>query len=202
MKQKLDPITEKKVKEIADYLFRNDYPRTGIIHVFEKFGGNNTTYEALAILCTGKMIRIDKSLGDSAYLTSLQLLDDKGQDIKHEICDTYPNSDTFGNWFYETKGASFSCFEEHEKGLWDFNCEKCKTEKASWICVSHNQSMLTCKQCRQTTQKYKKFIDDNKMPIDDFIKVLMDEHKNYLIKRKGMELKKPVYETAIKEKSN
>lgn len=199
MKQQLNPITEKKVKEIADFLFRNDYPRMGIIHVFDKFGGDKTTCEALAILCSGNMIRVDKSLGDSAYLTSIQLLDDRGQDIRHEVCDTYPNSDTFGNWFYETLRPSETCFEEHNKlGLWDYDCKKCQLEKASWMCVSHNQSMSTCQECRQTTLKFNESMKEGNMSTDDFIKILMSEHKNYLIKRKGLELEKPVYETAIK----
>lgn len=201
MSQKLSPLAEKKVKEIADYLFRRDYPSALLMDIFDTFGGDKTTCEALSVLITGKLIRLDDHLGKKATLMSIQTLDQNGQDIKHEMCDTYPNSDTFGNWFTETFRASDTCFEEHNKeGLWNHNCEKCKKEKASWICVSHGQSMLNCQGCKETTKKYNKFIQDNKMEIEEFIKVLMDEHKKDLLRRKSLDPIKPKYETMIKER--
>src|SRR5579872_2995528 len=106
MSQQLSHITEKKVKEIADYLFRRDYPSSLLMDIFDLFGGDKTTCEALAILISGKLIRLDDHLGKKSTLMGIQTLDQNGQDIKHEICDTYPNSNTFGNWFKENMRAS------------------------------------------------------------------------------------------------
>lgn len=193
----ITPKTEQKVKEIADYLFRNNYPHTGVLDVFEKFGNDEDTIRALAVLESGNLIRIDKHLGDHVSLWSFVIRDKDGKDIQHEmIMDDY-NSDVFGNWFYDT-GRTY-CYEHLGDDLPDPNCMKCVLEDSSRRCVAHNQSMTFCKKCRDITKKYKELTPKEKS--EEFINLCCKMHNEQLILRKGLELETPKYETMIKEKS-
>lgn len=183
MNTQITKQTEAKVKSIGEYLFSNIYPATAITNLFDKFGNNDETIKALAILESGKMIRLDKSLGDKASLMSFHLLDDKGNDIKNEMVDSYFGSDTYGNWFYDSKREY--CYEHLDQPLplWN-DCIKCFKEKASWICVSHNQSMVFCNKCKEITKSIKQ--DITKEMDEQFINELCKEHDKLVLRRRGL----------------
>jgi hypothetical protein len=175
--------TEAKVKSIGEYLFSNIYPAIAITNVFEKFGNDDETIKALAILESSKMIRLDKSLGNHASLMSFHILDSKGNDIPHEMVDSYFQSDTYGNWFYDRKREY--CYEHLDKPLplWN-SCLKCFKEKASWICVAHNQSMVFCLKCRIITLGIKQ--DITKEMDEQFINELCKAHDKDVLRRRGL----------------
>lgn len=174
---------ETKIKEIGQYLFSSSYPKTALTSVFKKFGGDKDTIKALAVLEHGKLIRLDRSLGSSAYLASLVILDDKGKDIRHEmIYDNY-GSDLFGNWFYESDEKTF-CYDHIKEDNYKPGCEKCSKQLADRICVNHNQSMLLCLECREATKKIKGLISKDES--EEFINISIREHKKRILKQRGI----------------
>ena len=104
LNQQLTQPEENRLRDITEFLFKRSHPRISLVQVLEKYGMDKKEYEktckALSILESGKMIKTT-IIKDQPYSSFIQLLDEHGQEIPSESCDTYENSDTFGCWFKE-----------------------------------------------------------------------------------------------------
>lgn len=151
-------ITEQKVRQIARFVMSNDYPKIAITCIFDKFGHNRSTCEALTVLQCGKIIDtvFDKAIPRNSYI---HILDNAGQKIKHQMIDSYPTSETFGVMYYDPNLSG--CFEHLEYcvkyTVWGKpNCLKCFAERAACICVRHNQSIVFCDKCRDMSKTFQR----------------------------------------------
>lgn len=193
MNQKLSIQDETRLKEISEYLFKRSHPRSSLVDVLKKWGMDKEEYiktcKALSILEGGKMIKttIDK---EHPYLSEIQLLDDKGQEIPSESCDTFENSDTFGCWIKEYRtDKKITCFKHLEESLNQKvpmikDCDKCLASWANSRCLAHNQSIVFCAKCHEHSKKLRSLICED-FTFDQCVDLLMNEHKKDLIKRRG-----------------
>lgn len=193
MSQQLTKPEETRFKELSEYLFKRSHPRISLVQVLEMYGKDekefSKTAKALSILESGKMIKTT-IIKDSPYSSSIQLLDEHGQEIPSESCDTFVNSETFGCWLKEyTTDKKIHCFE-HLKETLDQkipmlkDCDKCLTAWAGVRCLAHNQSIVFCAKCHEYSKKLRASICED-FTYDQCVDLLMSEHKKDLLKRRG-----------------
>ena len=174
--------TEQKIRTIAVYLHSRDYPKTGLTCIFDKFTKDKTTLEALAALASGKMINLHLEQ-KNPMASYVEILDDKGEPIKHQMIDDVKTSETFGVMHYE--GQDKTCFEHLELLGWgDQSCPKCFEAYANRVCVKHDQSLAFCQKCRQDADKFRGMADI--LGHDKIINMILAEHK----KQKAKEIQK------------
>ena len=176
MKQQL---VDDLVKEIGEFLFKRSYPKTSLTQIFKKFPEMDETCRALAILEGGGMIRLNHNKGESIFLANVEILDSKGEPIRHAVIQDNPDSPVFGNWFYDASGFCIN----HD--LANENCLKCQQVENSRICVNHKRVISKCDRCKEATRQYKILICDE-LSHEDFINLSIQQHKKMMLEMRGL----------------
>src|SRR3990167_2313559 len=137
-------VTNKVISDSIDILnmmLSRHYPKTSVIDVMTFLPNQNDTLKAVCFLTVHKFIRIDESMGNHVSLKSFVLLDDKGQDLKHELIDSLYESKTFGCFMKDENRTYAKCdhlIPDQE------NCSECRIEDDSQICAYHDTQLNKC----------------------------------------------------------
>ena len=148
-----------KIKEISEDILKSmlkrSFPAVDATHFFKKYANGKTPdhqfMHALAMMDKGGILRIDKT--DKPFSVTFVLLENDGSVKMHHMIDDEYESDTFGCMFddpYEGPKKRIHCYEHimsDEKAKAP-DCEKCRQEEESKICMSHRNILSKCEKCK------------------------------------------------------
>ena len=174
--EKPDPV---RIKEISDDIIKSmlerSYPVVNATHYFEKYGDNGKPQHqfshALQMMTQGGILRMDTT--KKPFSVTFVLMEDGKPKMHHMIDDEY-ESETFGQMFndpYEGPKKRVHCFKHIMNS--DENCEKCKLETNSMICMNHGNVLSKCKACLELSKNIKKELTDKDAPemVTEILKV-------------------------------
>ncbi len=169
-----------RVKEISEYIIKSmlkrSYPSVSIMHYFEKYTTNKKIdpqfMHALAMMEKGEILRLDKD--EKIASNSAFVLIENGKAKMHHMIDDESKSPTFGQMFndpYEGPKKRVHCFKHIMNS--DENCEKCKLETNSMICMNHGNVLSKCEACLELSKNIKKGLTDKDAPemVTEILKV-------------------------------
>jgi len=183
---KPDPI---RIKEISEYIIKSmlarSYPVVDATHFFKKYAKDGKPEHqfshALKIMTEGGLLRIDTT--KKPFSVTFVLLDDDGTVKMHHMIDDDYESETFGSMFndpYEGPKKRVHCYRHimNDEKAKIPDCEKCKLETNSMICMKHGNILSKCDVCKIESQLLK-----NLTPKEDAQKtitaILAEYKKNY-----------------------
>lgn len=151
-----------RIKEISEDIIKSmlerSYPVVDATHFFKKYAENGQPQHqfahALKMLEEGGVLRMDTT--KKPFSVTFVLLDDNGEVKMHHMIDDEFNSETFGSLFndpYEGPKKRVHCWKHIMDS--DENCEKCKLEKNSKICMNHGNVLSECAECRISSKLLK-----------------------------------------------
>lgn len=158
----------KRIKEISEDILKSmlkrSYPAVNATHFFKKYANGKTPdhqfMHALAMMDKGGILRIDHT--KKPFSVTFVLMEDGKPKMHHMIDDDY-GSDTFGSMFndpYEGDKKRVYCYKHimNDEKIKDPDCEKCKLEVNSQICMMHENVLSECTECKETSQSLKKVV--------------------------------------------
>ena len=187
--QEKDPERIKEISEdILKSMLKRSYPAVDATHFFKKYADGKTPdhqfMHALAMMDQGGILRIDKT--DKPLSVTFVLLEDDGSVKMHHMIDDEYESDTFGCMFddpYEGPKKRVHCFrhimsDEKAKAP---DCEKCRQEEESKICMSHRNILSKCEKCKLDSKIIKAATPKDKAEkrISEILKVYKKENWSY-----------------------
>lgn len=175
-----DPVRIKEISEdIIKSMLARSYPVVDATHFFKKYAKDGKPEHQFAhtlkMLEEGGVLRMDTT--KKPFSVTFVLLDDNGAVKMHHMIDDEYESETFGSLFndpYEGPKKRVHCFKHIMKS--DENCEKCKLETNSMICMQHGNILSKCNECKIESQLLK-----NLTPTQDAqktITAILAEYKN------------------------
>jgi hypothetical protein len=165
---KMPEPDNKRIKEISEDILKSmlkrSYPAVNAAHYFKKYANGKTPdpqfMHALAMMDKGGILRIDHK--KNPFSVTFVLMENGKPKMHHMIDDDY-GSPTFGSMMndpYEGDKKRVHCFThimDDEKAK-SQNCEKCKLEENSTICMMHNNVLSKCDECKKDSQELKKLV--------------------------------------------
>jgi hypothetical protein len=176
---------DQRIKEISEDILKSmlkrSYPAVDATHFFKKYADGKTPdhqfMHALAMMDKGGILRIDKK--EKPFSVTFVLMEDGKPKMHHMIDDDY-GSDTFGSMMndpYEGDKKRIHCFShimDDEKAKVS-DCEKCKLEINSTICMNHGNVLSKCEKCKKSSQEFKDLTP--KEDADKTITAILKEYK-------------------------
>lgn len=177
--EKPDPVRIKEISEdIIKSMLERSYPVVDATHFFKKYAKDGKPEQqfahALKMLEEGGILRMDTT--KKPFSVTFVLLDDNGAVKMHHMIDDDYKSETFGTMFndpYEGPKKRVHCFKHIMKS--DENCEKCKLETNSMICMQHDNILSKCDICKITSKLLKDVTPEDKAP--EIITSILKAHK-------------------------
>lgn len=175
----------KRIKEISEDIIKSmlkrSYPAVDATHFFKKYANGKTPdhqfMHALAMMDQGGILRIDKK--DKPFSVTFVLMEDGKPKMHHMIDDDY-GSDTFGSMFndpYEGDKKRIHCFRHimNDEKAKNPDCEKCKLEVNSQICMQHENVLSECVECKVSSELLKGVTPEDKAP--EIITAILKKYK-------------------------
>jgi hypothetical protein len=173
-----------RIKEISEDILKSmlvrSYPVVDATHFFKKYTINGEPdhqfLHALVMMTKGGILRIDKK---GTPLSVTFVLMENGTAKMHHMIDSDWNSSTFGQMFndpYEGPKKRVHCFKHimpDEKT--DVDCEKCKLENNSMICMNHGNVLSRCEKCIKLSAEIKKGLSEG--DAENIINAILKEYK-------------------------
>ncbi len=177
-----------KIKEISEYILKSmlerSYPVVNAVHYFEKYAKDGKPQQQFAhtlkMLEEGGVLGMDTT--KKPFSVTFVLLDDNGAVKMHHMIDDEWKSPTFGQMFndpYEGDKKRVHCFRHIMNS--DENCEKCKLEINSMICMNHGNVLSKCDACLELSKNIKKGLTDKDAPemVTEILKVYKAKYWSY-----------------------
>jgi hypothetical protein len=125
----------------------------------------------------GGILRIDHT--KKPFSVTFVLMEGGKPKMHHMIDDDY-GSDTFGSLFndpYEGEKKRVYCYRHimNDEKTKSPDCEKCKLEVNSQICMNHGNVLSKCDECKKGSQKLKKVVAIQQK--DSAITAILAEYK-------------------------
>lgn len=183
--EKKNPGRIKEISEdILKSMLKRSFPAVDATHFFKKYANGKTPdhqfMHALAMMDKGGILRIDKK--DKPFSVTFVLLEDGKAKMHHLIDDDY-KSNTFGSMFndpYEGNKKRIHCFSHimNDEKAKNPDCEKCKLEENSMICMQHGKILSKCQKCRDESSQLKELTPEK--DADKTVNAILKEYKkNY-----------------------
>lgn len=159
---KMPEPDDKRIKEISEDILKSmlkrSYPAVDATHFFKKYANGKTPdpqfMHALAMMDKGGILRIDHT--KKPFSVTFVLMEDNKPKMHHMIDDDY-GSKTFGSMFndpYEGDKKRIHCFRHimNDEKAKNPDCEKCKLEVNSQICMQHENVLSKCVECKVSSE--------------------------------------------------
>lgn len=183
--QSIAEPNDARIKEISEDILKSmlkrSYPAVDAAHYFKKYADGKTPdhqfMHALAMMTKGGILRIDHK--KNPFSVTFVLMENGKAKMHHMIDDDY-KSDTFGSMMndpYEGDKKRVHCFShimDDEKAKVK-DCEKCRLEINSTICMMHNNVLSKCDECKKSTKLLKDVTPEE--DADKTITAILKEHK-------------------------
>lgn len=177
-----------RIKEISEdilkTMLKRSYPAVDATYFFKKYANGKTPdhqfMHSLAMMQEGGILRIDKT--KKPFSVTFVLLEDGKPKMHHMIDDDY-GSDTFGSMFndpIEGEKKRIHCFRHimNDEKAKNQDCEKCKLEENSMICMQHGKILSKCQECINESQLLKDLTPEK--DAEKTINAILKEYKkNY-----------------------
>lgn len=181
MTLQIKEIDQERVKEISEDILKSmlarSYPAVDATHFFKKYsdgdGPDHQFMHALAMMTQGGILRIDTV--KKPFSVTFVLMENNKAKMHHMIDDEW-QSPTFGQMFndpYEGPQKRVHCWSHIMTK--EADCEKCKNETNSMICMNHSQVLNKCEKCQQLTNDIKKGLTEKEAP--EIITAILKEYK-------------------------
>jgi hypothetical protein len=133
---------------------------------------------ALAMMDKGGILRIDQK--KNPFSVTFVLMEDGKPKMHHMIDDDY-KSNTFGSMFndpYEGDKKRVHCFRHimNDAKAKNPDCEKCKLEENTMICMNHGNILSKCEKCIKSSQNLKALM--TKDQAQEVITKILKQHKD------------------------
>ena len=177
----------KRIKEISEDIIKSmlgrSYPAVDATHFFKKYAKDGKPDQqfahALKMMEEGGILRMDHK--KKPFSVTFVLMEDNKPKMHHMIDDEW-KSPTFGNMFndpYEGDKKRIHCFShimDDEKAK-NPDCEKCKLEVNSQICMNHGNVLSSCEKCKALTKSLKVDLTEDDAPdmVTEVLKVYKKE---------------------------
>ncbi len=177
-----------RIKEISEDILKSmlsrSYPVVDATHYFKKYAKDGKPdhqfMHALKMMEEGNILRIDKT--DKPFSVTFVLLNEDRSVKMHHMIDDEWKSPTFGQMFndpYEGPKKRVHCFKHIMNS--DENCEKCKLETNSMICMNHGKVLSKCEKCLELSKNIKKELTEKDAPemVTEILKVHKAQYWSY-----------------------
>jgi len=179
-----EPDTQ-RIKEISEDILKSmlkrSYPAVNASHYFLKYANGKTPdpqfMHALAMMDKGGILRIDHK--KDPFSVTFVLMENGEPKMHHMIDDDF-ESVTFGSMFndpYEGGKKRIHCFRHimNDEKAKNPECEKCKLETNSMICMNHGNVLSKCQECIKSSQNLKALTTKEKS--QEVITEILKQHK-------------------------
>jgi hypothetical protein len=177
-----DPSKIKEISEdIIKSMLKRSYPAVNATHYFKKYADGNTPdhqfMHSIAMMEEGGLIRMDHK--KDPFSVTFVLMENGKPKMHHMIDDDY-KSDTYGSMMndpYEGDKKRVHCFRHimNDEKAKHPDCEKCKLEENSMICMQHENILSKCVECKKSSALLKAVTPKDKAP--EVITAILKKYK-------------------------